>query len=93
MQGLSLLIGGIVIGIKPLGEALGQAAFEVVNFFTDTIPNAYNKAIAWIGGAVDSVKGFFVGLWDSTKSMVVRIANGFVSFFSPVINFYTSVSR
>jgi hypothetical protein len=84
----TIFFGGIIAGIKPVGEGLGQLAFDIVSFFTDTIPNAWNAAVDWIARGIGKVVSFFVGVWNFAKETAKKIAQGFMWFFSPVINFY-----
>ncbi len=85
---VTIFFGGIIAGIKPVGEWLGQLAFDIVSFFTDTIPNAWNDAVDWIARGIGKVVGFFVRIWNFAKGIARKIAQGFMWFFSPVINFY-----
>lgn len=46
----------------------------VIDFFTVTIPEAFNRFLEYVGGFVESVKTFFVNMW-----------NGIVEFFTQTI--------
>ena len=42
----------------------------IVNFFTVTIPEAFNSFVAFFQGLWEGVKGFFSGVWEGMKEVV-----------------------
>ncbi len=52
----------------------GDVVNSVIDFFTVTIPEAFNSFLEFVGGLVESVKQFFIDLW-----------NGIVEFFTQTI--------
>ena len=59
------------IGLWESIKAVAQAVIDaIVNFFTVTLPEAFNSFVAFFQGLWEGVKSFFTGIWDGMKEIV-----------------------
>ena len=59
------------IGLWESIKAVAQTVIDaIVNFFTVTLPEAFNSFIAFFQGLWEGVKSFFTGIWDGMKEIV-----------------------
>ncbi|WP_027294857.1 phage tail tape measure protein [Robinsoniella sp. KNHs210] len=77
------------IGVWETVKSAFMTAFNaIVNFFTVTIPTAFNNFITFLGGIVNSIVNFFtVTIPTAFNNAVTAVGN----FITSVINFFTSL--
>lgn len=76
----------VISAWKAIKSAAEKIFTEIANFFTETIPNAFQSMIDWISDGISSFVNIGYEIVDSIMSGISAAWNGLVSWFNGIWN-------